>query len=417
MILASKSQTATAGSLDPNFGQNGFAKIGTEKQLSTDTNGVACTPEGKLLAVWNESLASDNKAGLARLTADGTLDIQYGEQGMAAGAFKEGYRSAPQGMVLLSDGRAVMYGNYLIHVEPAFRPIPSVICFTEDGKVDANFASGGVFSLPELPAEEKYGMSTIACVLPDNAILILYSKIINNISTSYIIKLTTKGTVDTTFGMNGTCAFTLNGGSTEAGGILALKNDRFAIFSSFASQLSFIACFDEQGSLVTDFGEMGVVTLSYADKHYTQLNLAETASGFVSVGIVVLGTNLYRGLITGLSHCGQIDALFNQGEPIIISHPTSSDGLANCHQILVQPDNKLVISGYRPIGPLGPTGFIGRYLADGSPDEEFGENGLAVAAELVLTTAQKGIAFLSTPARLILAGAYENKGALAAFHG
>jgi len=415
--MSSKKNTCIPGHVDPSFGENGFAEIGTEKQCSTDANGVACTPEGKLLAVWSKSLTTGNKAGLARFNADGTLDKQYGEQGLAAGSFKERHRSVPQGMALLSDGRAVMYGNYLIHVEPAFKPIPSVLCFTEDGKVDAHFASGGVYSLPELPAEEKYGMATSACVLPDNAVLILYSKTINSISTSYILKLTAKGVVDITFGTNGTCEFTLKGESTEAGGILALNNDRFAIFNSFASPQSFIACFDKQGSLVRDFGIMGIVTLSYADKRYTQLNLTETASGFVSVGIVVLGTNLYRGLITGLTHAGQIDVQFNQGEPVIVTHPTSGDGLANCHQILVQPDNKLVISGYRPLASPEPAGYIGRYLADGKPDEDFGENGLAGTDALVLTAAQKGITSLSTPGRLILAGAYEKRGTLAAFYG
>jgi len=75
----------------------------SEKQFSNGASGIVCTTENQLMAVWSETLATKTTAGLVRFSLVGEIDTDYGQQGVAIGEFKKGFRSAPLGVVLLND--------------------------------------------------------------------------------------------------------------------------------------------------------------------------------------------------------------------------------------------------------------------------------------------------------------------------
>lgn len=272
-----------SGSPDVGFGHQGQAEVSTLQQQSTTANAVVSGSDDTLMTAWADVRESDTRIGVARFSATGIMDPAFGAEGMAVGAFQAHYRSALQGLIMMPDGRSLVYGGYLIPAAPAPYLVPALLCFTASGMVDSRFAEQGVFSVPEPLEHERYTV-TGACVLPDGSVLLVYGKTEGDVSKTYITKLTVHGLVDPDFAEHGTREFQHGDRATLPGGIVSLKNGHFVVFSGFLNEYSFMACFDENGTLVPSFGEQGVVTLEYDDKSYVQISVADTAMGLVSVG-------------------------------------------------------------------------------------------------------------------------------------
>ena len=413
MSISSLIKADNSGAADTHFGKAGIAVINSSHLTTGSSSCVLTTPDNKLLATWTAITLNNNTVmGLARLTNDGAMDRTFGIEGMLECAYKQGQRSVASGLALLSGTRTLVYGHYLID---SVKQVPALLCVTEDGAIDNTFAEQGAFTVSE-PLENESYMFNSACVLPDNSIFMVYGKSLNGLWKTYITKLTPDGTLDEDFADRGVREFQHQGQSTTPGGVLMLKNGHFVVFSSILNNDVFIACFDMQGVLVPDFAEQGVLTLAYDDKTYLQFSLVETPTGLVSIGNTSFRNdpNISHGMMVGITFKGQLDAAFNQAKPVIITFPPISPLL--CHQIVCQPDAKLVIAGYRAASDPAPQGMIGRYLPDGTPDNSFGQKGLASTGTFVHTASKYGIA-LGPKKRIVCAGRHDKHGVLAGFLG
>lgn len=174
------------------------------------------------------------------------------------------------------------------------------------------------------------------------------------------------------------------------------------------------ACFDSRGDLVADFGEQGVLIPEYNGRIYQQLHLAQTPAGLVSVGGVAAehDSNISEGMMFGFTPTGQPDTAFNQGKPVVMTFKDIPTFL--CNHVTSQPDGKIVVSGFRAGGNTRPQGLLGRYHAEGTPDNDFALEGWTKTGDFILATSPESIV-LTRHGRIILAGNTGNGGALAAF--
>ena len=413
MSISSLKKADNSGAADTHFGKEGIAVINTSHLTTTDSSCVVTTPDNLFLAAWTANNPDNsNVIGIARLTNDGAMDRTFGVEGLVECAFKQGHRNQISGLALMPDTRTLIWGHFLIN---AAKPVPALTCVNKDGAVDSTFGEQGVFTVPE-PLENESYMLNSACVLPDNSIFMVYGKSLNGLWTTYITKLMPDGTLDERFAERGVRKFQHQGQSTLPGGVLMLKNGRLVVFNSEFSNDVFIACFDSQGVLVPDFADQGVFTLAYDDKTYFQLNLVETPTGLVSIGNTLFRSdpNISHGMMVGITFEGQLDTAFNKAKPVVIDFPPIYP--LQCHQIVCQPNAKLVIAGYRAASDPAPQGMIGRYLSDGTPDNSFGQKGLASTGTFVHTTSKYGIA-LGPKKRIVCAGSHDKNGVLAGFLG
>ena len=235
-----------------------------------------------------------------------------------------------------------------------------VVRYTSAGVLDSTFGTGGIVTLNEILGPSASGV----LVQPDGKILI---------TDRYLFRFLSDGQFDTSFGTGGSARTA----GYPATGLALLPNGKILVASSVLGTSGFISQYDANGSLDTTFGIDG------------QLASPGTANGLVLLGS---GDFLAGGSLTNNSilipfvapsafavsrylGAGVTDASFgtNGGTVTAIPGYTSiaTSGLA------VQPSGDIVTLG--TANQLGQTAFaLARYTATGQLDTTFGSNGTAV---------------------------------------
>jgi uncharacterized delta-60 repeat protein len=95
------------GSLDHSFGDNGKVVLDEEEGISR----VVLQPDGKILILGSSGYLQSERFRVARLEANGALDITFGVNGVTITTFV--YTDRGSGLVLQPDGMIVAAGNSL----------------------------------------------------------------------------------------------------------------------------------------------------------------------------------------------------------------------------------------------------------------------------------------------------------------
>ena len=127
------------GGLDPEFGENGFVttQIGEGRSQALD---LIVWPDGRVLAAGVARVGGRDVFALARFTAGGALDPSFGDGGVALAAVGASYASlgdvapGPSGTIVAA-GQAV---------DDALAARMAVARFEADGDLDPTFGDGGV---------------------------------------------------------------------------------------------------------------------------------------------------------------------------------------------------------------------------------------------------------------------------------
>ena len=235
-----------------------------------------------------------------------------------------------------------------------------VVRYTSAGVLDSTFGSGGIVTLNEINGPTQSGV----LVQPDGKILV---------ADRALFRLLSDGQFDTSFGTGGTARTA----GYPATGLALLPNGKILVASSFAGTSGFISQYDANGSLDTTFGIGG-----------------QLASPGTAAGLVLLGTGdfLAGGSLTNNSiqipfnessgfavsrylGVGITDASFGTNGGNVTTVPNST-GVATSG-LAVQPSGDIVMLG--TANQLGQTAFaLARYTATGQLDTTFGTNGTAV---------------------------------------
>ncbi|MBS1745502.1 MAG: T9SS type A sorting domain-containing protein [Bacteroidetes bacterium] len=198
-----------------------------------------------------------------------------------------------------------------------------------------------------------------------------------------IISKAQPGTLDKSFGTDGK-VITNFGDSTypTINNAIIQADDKIVVIGSYASATeehptSFAAFrYTSDGNLDYNFGDSGkaVVVIpfeSWSEARYgaIQKDGKILLSGY---GWYYYFDPTYSGLITRLNTDGSIDSSFGTNGIIQITK-NKSGGYGS---IAVQADNKIVV-----IGGAGGSGFINRFLENGTLDRTFGDTGYAFISE------------------------------------
>jgi uncharacterized delta-60 repeat protein len=337
------------GSLDTSFGINGvFSFLTTTETYGFESYALS---NGKIIVA---GLAAETFGYydilLLRLNSDGTLDTSFGTNGSTVANFsiRDDFAYA---MTVQNDGKIVVAGTITDTIN--YYNNPSIVRFRADGMLDTTFGNNGIATVSGVDIDNEL---TSIVVQNDGKIVAAghYSDVFDG-SMDFDVLLTrldANGTLDATFGNNGVVKTSINGGIDDSFGI-ALDNNQNIVVTGFTT-LPFTLTYDmvllkytPNGSLDPDFGTAGIVTFNNAD--------------------------------------------YDVGADVV-----------------VQPDNKIVVGGTSGFGGQGPRDFTAwRYLPNGTLDNTFGINGFA--------TAPVGIDFqdvnsmaLQADGKIVLAGKSSN---------
>ncbi|MFD2908018.1 T9SS type A sorting domain-containing protein [Flavobacterium ardleyense] len=319
--------------LDNSFGTDGIAAL---DRVGSTGSYMTLQPDGKILFAGYLEASGTNF--IARLNADGSLDSTFATNGY----FNiTGMSEDLLGITLLTNGEILFNFNFPAKLFKLDANGNSVTTFGNNGEVDLSAQSQDLRSV---------------LIEPDNSILA--------IGHGHIIKLTSNGIIDSSFGIDGKVDTPIS--IT----IYANDNNLLSIISAGlggSGQYKLVKK-STNGDLVTSFGTDGGVDITDLDNDDTGFGLFTDNTG----RIIVVTSREAQLRITRYLQNGTIDTTFGQNGNLIENNnpPLLIDYKAN--------GNKLLFAGVTNLGQSPINAYIVQYNEDGTIDTDFNTEGFFI---------------------------------------
>jgi len=372
--LAKYSGVFAPGDLDATFGNGG--KVITA--LSTDgdrANDVAIQADGKIVVLGSVNIGSnsENQYTLTRYNVDGTLDTTFGNDGKVMTQIEHTFSSegsliiSPNGNILITGSVNSTSGGYVDFL---------LAQFNADGTPTSSFGNNGVITTAVGTWTDK--ANSIA--LQADGKIILGGDYRNTESDSRdfaLVRYNANGSLDGSFGDGGKVATELGGDFDIIESVAVLPNGKILaggyIQENSSSKFALVR-YNSDGSLDNNFGDGGKVVTSIKNSLYENaFTMAVQADGKV----ILAGRAGSDFALVRYNNDGSMDSQFGNGGIVT----TDVVGGSSISKIMIQPDGKIVgvanINDYTQTSNTWDFAVV-RYNRDGSLDNSFGDNGIAL---------------------------------------
>ncbi|HLP94623.1 MAG TPA: T9SS type A sorting domain-containing protein [Saprospiraceae bacterium] len=351
---------------DPAFGVNG--KINFQVSLGQSiTWCTALQPDGKILAGgYYVPPQGGVRACVVRHNSDGALDTTFGNGGeWISNDLQFGLVSK---IIVQPDGKILVTGRS--------KGACKIFRLKANGTTDFSFGSFGAASVPVWTGTDT--RTTLDMNLqPDGKILFSCWMFFNGTERA-MGRLNSNGSLDQTFGASGIVKLPVSefGGANFGNDFVLNINAENQILAAISIEVDAsnrhlsIVQFDEDGNRLGSFGENGMVIIPTASE-VTDIIPLPGNDFFVATQINLWDENAIEVSIFKYHPNGEADETYGvQGRGVMfVIRPNT---MSSIRRAVLQPDGKIVVFG----GNFQGTGFIGRYDAQGFPDQGFGPAGL-----------------------------------------
>jgi uncharacterized delta-60 repeat protein len=249
----------------------------------------------------------------------------------------------------------------------------AVLRYLPGGGLDSSFGTGGQFILSLLGA--KYDPRSMA-LQSDNSVIIGGHFQSGSTSDAFLLRLTSSGLLDSTFGTHGIRLFHFGGtGSTDsADAVAVLSSGKILAATSgfnFEDSVFMAERFNSNGKTDTTFGTAGIGTVDFGSNETNILtSLSVQSTGKIILGGEYMSGGKFGARLARLNANGTKDSTFSQG-----SSTFNQSFIAG--KSTVQSNDKIVVIGDISTGKAFG---VERYNANGSIDTTF--NGIGHAATM-----------------------------------
>lgn len=283
------------GSIDDTFGDGGFAFGPTF--LFGRAFAVKIDGEDRIVVAGDTPKDGNTDFGdfiVARFTADGSIDLSFGEAGIAVtdvgGVTNEGH-----GLVVLADNSLLVSGFAPIVVSSsnggpvtASEPLTAVVRYRENGTLDTTFGSAGRVQLPG----DNVGRGL--AVQSDGRIVLAGSIETATFPATQLrfalMRLLANGTIDGSFGDGGRVQTSLTDRGDAALGV-ALQADGKIVAAGVSNSQGnadfAVARYDRDGNLDASFSQDGKLTVDFFLLPDVAENVVIQSNGKIVLGGVV----------------------------------------------------------------------------------------------------------------------------------
>ena len=388
--------TTTPPPLDLSFGVNGVATT----SISTSGNNIAYSlllqSDGRIVAAGSAYPYGD--FAVARYNMNGTLDTTFGAGGTSV--ISTIYGDDARSMALQSDEKIIVFGDYY----------NTVTRINTDGLRDNSFGGAGSVHF-QIGSNSSYDRAHSVKVQTDGKIVTIGSAYTISNSDFAVARLTTTGTLDSSFGSGGK-ATTPIGSFDDVAYDAAIQADGKIVVAGYASDGSLmhfaLARYNSNGTMDASFGSGGKVISELSDSLFD--DVAQAMALQLDGKIVLAGWGAYHKFVLARFNAdGSIDTSFNGGR--VITQINNSD---NAYGVAICPNNKIVAAGStmsneRPFLDIA----VVRYNADGSLDSSFGSNGIVTTRASPYDNAAYSV--VCQPDNKVLVSGYAYNGTLKEF--
>lgn len=250
----------------------------------------------------------------------------------------------------------------------------AVARLTEDGTLDSSFGDEGTL---RFNVGSVKSFVTDIVQQPDGKIL-LGGRTWNNVSGDFaLVRLNEDGSFDSTFGDNGVSR--LSTPESEASEAIALLDDGKILMVGYRDDNFAIAKFNADGSLDTTFGDEGwkVVPFDGVTSYASDVAIQDDGK-IVITGFALNNLNQFQVAAARLDADGIIDNSFGIDGKVVFNVGEWNDF---SKAIAIQSDGKILIGGHKWIANAQQKHdlFVARLNTDGSFDTSYGNNGVATA--------------------------------------
>ena len=450
-VLQANSALAGAGDLDTTFGTNGKVRGGF-KRGNDEVNAMVTQADGKLIAVgttpngdpdflvarYNTDGSLDTSFGggkgrvtthfgsnddvatavalqangkivvagycagqnmdvcLARYNADGSLDTLFGINGKIVTPVTTSWDYG-RGVAIQPDGKIIVVGDSMTNNSSSDMII---IRYTTNGGLDTTFGSSGTGIVVKNVIQNNNDVATGVAVQPDGKILIAgYGSPFSSPEFLVIARLTAAGQTDTTWWLNGTGTFRFTNTGNHRGNAVAIQPDGKVLVAGVADSKFMTVRFTTTGLLDSSFNGTGYVLAPMAPGSGTDEALAMTLDGpTITVG-GYSDRNGHKDLVIArYADNGFPAALFNGTGRVVLP---LGPGNSQVNAVAIQASG--IVGGGSVHNGSNKDLALVRYTPTGSPDMTFDNDGKRIEDPGTRETSGRGMV-IQPDGKILVAG-------------
>lgn len=371
---------AQDGTVDLAFGNNGSIVT----SINNYDNQAACSAvqgNGKIvqageIKVVNNQGNYDNSIAIVRYKTDGIVDSSFGTNGVTIVDFGS-INDYVNSIAVQQDDKIVIFGttdpDYEIY--NSYYPNLVIMRFNSDGSIDNTFGTNGKVELDYSPSTSvRYGERARSVEIePGGKILLAGTMDISDTKPTQflLVRLTSNGSVDNTFGTNGKVSYDLTGHTLEVKKVKELDSG-----SILLSGYSYSDKYSGNGFLLARFSNDGILDTTFAASGYSlETDVNESAISYsIDMGVQSNGKILVFGndgggfVLFRYNSDGSLDNTFSQNG---MKYFQSITGVGEeSADMLIQNDDKILLGGETTQSHM----IVARLTSNGDFDTSFGPN-------------------------------------------
>lgn len=360
------------GELDTSFGTDGFT-ISEIVQIPDNSVDIATQSDGKIVLVGHKSRSANPRIVVVRYLENGQLDTEFAEDGVFMTNMSK-FDDTSFGVAVDDTNNIFITGNTN---DTFFSAKGYVIKLSKEGVIDSTFAENGIWVNPVPDSDDDFREILLQ---NDGKILIAGKTRIDHEPTfTTVIRFNVDGTLDDTFGINGTAKIEAPKRYEPQFAILTENEEIITggeyLLSVIGEQIA-LSKFTNQGEVDLTFGENGIV-LDNSPLIEAALDIALQSDGKIvlATGKNITASSPFNFGMARFNQDGTLDNSFgNNGRVSTVFSGANSLALS----VVVQEDDKIILSGIVNNGS-NANYAIARYDSVGQLDTSFGIDGKTIS--------------------------------------
>lgn len=248
------------GSLDASFGSGGKVVSG----VPGNAHAVAIQPDGRIVVAGDVSIsggADVSDFAVARYNANGTLDASFGAAGRLTTDFGGGTNTA-RNIVLQANGAIVVSGEPIGTF--AGSDHTDIVRYDPNGTPDPSFGVGGKLTLSGARVGEGLALQSDGRLVLAGTVDVTVAPAFPGTVTEFaLMRLNANGSPDAAFG---TVRTAVSAGERDSARAIALQSDGRIVVAGQSSNIDVdfaVARYNTDGTLDTTFGNEGTLTIDF----------------------------------------------------------------------------------------------------------------------------------------------------------